>query len=77
MTNGAAGLLRKYQSPLGVAEALIKGELDSVEQMYVREIVGTVVLEAARIRVVESGFFQDRKRRKETGSIEDLPPKKA
>lgn len=51
MTIGAEDLLKTYGSPLGVAEALLKGELDALEQRYVSEVVGKTILEAAKARL--------------------------
>jgi len=52
---GAETLVKKYESPLGVAEALILGKLSSYEQYWVGEVVGKTMLEAARIRLEASG----------------------
>jgi hypothetical protein len=55
---GSENLLKKHGSPLAIAEALIKGELDSYEQMFVSDVVDKILLEAARIRLEASGFFK-------------------
>jgi hypothetical protein len=54
-TIGAQDLLSKYGSPLGVAEALLLGKVRSWEQQFVREVVPSIILETARIRLEASG----------------------
>ncbi len=51
MRIGAEWLLEKYGTPLDVAEALIRGRLDSSEQEFVSDLVSKVILDAARVRV--------------------------
>ncbi len=51
MRVGATELLRKYGSPLRVAEALLQDRLNSFEQRFVADTVTPPILEAARIRV--------------------------
>jgi hypothetical protein len=52
MTIGADNLLKEYGSPLGVAEALLKGELNSFQQQYASEAIGSqIVLKAAALRL--------------------------
>lgn len=58
MNIGAADLLIKYGSPLKVAEALLRDELDPNDQQYVKCVVDTVILAAAQFRVQED---RDRK----------------
>ncbi|HAU08040.1 MAG: hypothetical protein UW46_C0003G0037 [Candidatus Yanofskybacteria bacterium GW2011_GWF1_44_227] len=54
MIIGAADLLEKFGSPLAVAEALILGQLTSYEQDYVSELVGKIIMDAAKFRVEKS-----------------------
>ena len=50
-TIGAELLVKKYGSPLAVAEALLKGEVGSHEQKFVNEVVSPIILQAAAIRL--------------------------
>lgn len=51
MMIGSRDLLNKYGSELAVAEALLRGKLDSYDMRFVDEVVSKVVLEAAKIRL--------------------------
>ena len=48
---GAELLMQKYGSQLAVAEALLKGDLESFEQKCVHEVVSPIILQAAAIRL--------------------------
>ena len=50
-TIGATDLLSRFGSHDKVAEAWIKGELNSLDQRYAPEVVNKTDLEAARIRI--------------------------
>jgi hypothetical protein len=55
-TIGAQNILNRHGgTALSVAEALILGELESYEYDQVREIVGPLLLETARIRLQALG----------------------
>ena len=57
MTIGAANLLEKCGSRLGVAEAFILGSIEINEEEFVPELVDKVTLEAARIRLEAMGLL--------------------
>jgi hypothetical protein len=50
-TIGASELLESFGSPLGVAEALLRGDVPSHRQQYVSELVSPIVLQAAHYRM--------------------------
>ena len=50
-TIGGERLLEKYGSPLAVAEALLEGKLDSLEQHFAWDATGRTIMEAAKIRL--------------------------
>jgi len=59
-TIGGEDLLKKYGSPLAVAEALILGKLYSDEQRFASELVSILTLEAARIRLEAKGLLNEK-----------------
>jgi hypothetical protein len=58
---GGEDLLNKYQgSPLAVAEAMILGTLEPFEYKHAPEIVSSIILETARIRLKALGKLNGR-----------------
>lgn len=51
MRVGARDLLNKYGSAMAVAEALLKGELLSIDEPFVDEVVSTTVMTAAAAKL--------------------------
>lgn len=51
MNIGAERVLRKYGTRLKVAEAFLKGQLNSFDESFLDWLVDDVTLEAARIRI--------------------------
>ncbi|QQG45143.1 MAG: hypothetical protein HYW89_04055 [Candidatus Sungiibacteriota bacterium] len=54
MSIGAWGLLTKYGTPLKVAEAFLKGELNPMEEEHIEDIVTPVILETAKFRITQN-----------------------
>jgi hypothetical protein len=63
MMIGSATLLEKYGSRLKVAEAFIKGKINSYEETFLWELVDKNMLEAARIRI---SFEREKERENES-----------
>jgi hypothetical protein len=56
---GATDLLGKYSSRLAVAEAFILGKIDNYEERFVSELVNSITLETAHIRLRAMGMLDE------------------